>query len=99
MRLSDVASANDAARKLRDARDRKKTLTDMVVIGVIVGHHADEPRPIELTKRGGGTGTLTSVGFPDDLQAHIAGALMAWCDERIANAEAELKELGVDLAA
>jgi hypothetical protein len=98
MNLRDIQRAETFRKMRATAIERKRSLSGMVVVSLHVGNHADDARPIELKKGGpGGTGTVSSIGLPDELRDALQDALIKWADDTIMLAEEELKLLGVDL--
>jgi hypothetical protein len=103
MKLSQVQAAANAERAYSDAKGYKRDLKGYhVVLATIArapGESPDGPGSIDLKHMGSGTGTVSSIGLPDDLQQMLTAALRAWADKRLADAEMQLKALGIDLAA
>lgn len=103
MKLSDLERADQARRDLREAKEQQKSLKDYVAVAITIarGKNESPEGPWSITLRSGicGTGSLTSIGFPDDLASYLNLALEKWITERVKDAEARLETLGVDLAA
>lgn len=103
MKLSELERADQARRDLRQARDQQEALKKYRVISVSIAQGKTEiPEGIgSITLRSGqsGTGSLSCIGFPDDLASYLSLAIEQWIDNRVKDAEARLETLGVDLAA
>lgn len=100
MNLSTIAEAASAARELRDLEVRKEALDKMMVVAVSIGTRADDRTPVELRKDGPcGTGTISGIGFPADLQALLTETVRGWVDLKIAQTKKELADMGVNIAA
>lgn len=103
MKFSEIQKAHDAQREYRDAVGYRNDLKDYHVVCATIARASMEssegPGSIVLKRMGSGTGSVSSIGFPDDLQEMLTAAMRAWAEKRFAAAEEKLKSLGIDLAA
>ncbi len=96
--MKDVKAAADVVRRLEEARANKKALDEQHVVGVLLHHdknRADDP----IVLRQGtytGTGSVTSIGFPPELQAQLQEGLRAYANKAVKDLEAALKAFGVE---
>lgn len=97
MKFSDLEKANRVRCVMERATEQREALRGKFIAGILIANRKDDPAPISLQAGTSGTGTISSIGFPDGLRVILEDALHAWCQGRIDEAQRELVELGVDL--
>jgi hypothetical protein len=98
MKMDDLRKAGEARCRYERAKRDRDALDEMLVIGLFLGRHLDEPRPIELRhNHPSGTGSVSGIGFPSDLQIAMEQALKAWAEGRVLAAEDELQSFGIEI--
>lgn len=93
--LERAARANEA---LKRAEQDLKALEGFKVFGVSIDSGEGGLRPITLQKGECGTGSVSSIGFPDDLGAAMTRALQDHFKSKVETARGELACLGIDIA-
>lgn len=96
MNRSELEYATHWNRKLKDAESEFEALLSFNVIGIVVDTGEGGLRPIRI-ERGGcsGTGSVSGIGWADDLQNALTAALHAVFQERIRQARTNLESVGV----
>lgn len=99
MSMHDLQQAAKAAESLKQAKRDLEALQGQTVVGLII-NRTKEPTPsgeITLQRGRGGTGSISSIGFPDDLQSALTIAMFGVFNKRVDEAEKKLKSLGVEV--
>lgn len=94
--LQRAARANDALTK---AERNLEAIKGYKVFAVMVDTGDGGLRPITLAKGHGGTGTISGIGYPDDLRDAMTAALQQHFQSKVETARAELATLGINIAA
>jgi len=94
--LARAARANEAL--LRAERDLE-ALKDYGVLGIMIDRGDGGSRPITLQKGGFGTGSISGIGYPDDLRDAMSAALHRHFESKVETARGELARLGINIAA
>lgn len=99
MNLADLKRASDMQWKLEAAQSQGDALLEYSVVGMVVdrGEGSLEPHRIERGGQTPGGGTISSIGWADDMQKALTDALHKVFEDRIAAAKAELVALGVEV--
>jgi hypothetical protein len=94
--LERAARANDA---LKRAEQDLEALKDFKVYGILIDRGEGGLRPITLQKGGCGTGSVSGIGFPNDLRDAMTTALHHHFQSKVETARGELARLGISIAA
>ncbi len=96
--IADLKAAADVARRLEEAQRQKEALDEQHVVGVLLHHNRDLPTDPIVLKQGGstGSGSVTSIGFPKELQDQLQEGLRAFASKRVKDLEAQLRAFGVE---
>lgn len=99
MSLHDLKKAADAAEALKRAKNDLEALRGHCAMGLIINRSKDGSAHSEITLQRGrhGTGTISGIGFPDDLQSALTTAMFDVFNKRVDQAEKVLKSFGVEL--
>lgn len=99
MTLDDLKAAEQARSNYERAIAHRTALKDHFVCEIIVGRGENNNRGEGtcLSPVRGGSGTISSIGYPSSLRAAMTSALMDWINSQINEAAAELKQLGVEV--
>lgn len=100
MDRGELARAARANETLTRAERDLEALKDFKVFGVLIDRGDGGLRPITLQKGGcGGTGSVSSIGYPDELAIAMTRALHEHFLSRVESARGELARLGISIAA
>jgi hypothetical protein len=94
--LERAAKANEA---LTRAERDLEALKDFKVFGILIDRGDGGLRPITLQKGTSGTGSVSSIGYPDDLRDAMTTALHDHFLSKVETARADLARLGISIAA
>jgi hypothetical protein len=99
MDRGELARAARAEAVLTRAEAEFNALSGFKVFGIMVDNGDGGLRPITLQKGGCGTGSVSGIGYPDDLRDAMTAALHEHFRTKVENARAELAKLGISIAA
>lgn len=99
MNLIDLEKASQACHLLKTYREQATAVAQYDVVGISVGDpfHDRGAHDLDLSwRRTGGGGSVSSIGYPKELQAVMTKAFKEWCENRIKEQLGTLRELGVE---
>lgn len=94
--LTRAAAVNSA---LERAEYNLEALSGYKVTGIMIDKGDGSLNRITLERGRSGTGSISSIGYSQDLQAEMTAALHAHFTSKVETARAELAKLGINIAA
>lgn len=98
MEMKDLIKAEMFRAKLVRAEQNLETFTNMELVGITIKPQGSTiGAEVHLKKGSGGTGSVTSFGFPDDFQAYMNGCMNKYFQTDVEMAREGLRNLGIKL--
>lgn len=99
MNVYEIEAASKLVSERKRAMETAEALGNMEVIGVYLSINGTGlGEPISLRRGcGSGTGTVNSIGWPDDLAEALDKALHHWAEDKIKAANEALRIAGVEV--
>jgi hypothetical protein len=99
MNVHEIEAASQLVSERKRAMETAEALANMQVIGVYLSIEGSIlADPISLRRGcGSGTGSVNSIGWPDDLAEAMDKALHRWAEDKIEAANEALRRAGVEV--
>ena len=99
MNVYEIEAAYKLVSERKRAMETAEALANMQVIGVYLSIEGPAlADPISLRRGcGSGTGSGSSIGWPDDLAKELDKALHRWAEDKIEAANEALRRAGVEV--
>lgn len=100
MTPNEVEAAARAVREMKQADETLTAIADFNVVSITLSRGdgcGGRISDIVLSKGQSGTGTVNSIGYPDDLRAAMTAAFHQWAEQKLANATIAARAAGVQI--